>query len=60
MVKPGYKTTEGVATGAVLVGSVVAAWSGSLPDKWAAIASAVAAGLYAVGRGLAKAGKPGS
>lgn len=60
MVKPGWKTTEGLATGAVIVGSVVGSVAGNLPDKYAAIASSIAAGLYAVGRGLAKSGKPGA
>lgn len=58
-VKPGYRTTEAWATGAVIAGSVVASIAGNLPDKYAAMASAVAAGLYAVGRGLAKGGGSG-
>lgn len=54
--KPGPKTSEFQLTVAVLVGNLAAALSGSLPAKWAAIATAVAAGAYAYSRGQAKRG----
>ena len=54
--KPGYKTTEFWATGAVDVAAFIASISGNLPAKWAAIAGAASSGLYAVSRGLTKHG----
>lgn len=58
--KPGVKTTEFLGAVAVAVGSCVASFEGDLSPRWAALASAVVAGLYAVGRGLAKQGTPGA
>jgi hypothetical protein len=57
-VKPGYKTTE--FWGAVIVGAAawIASLQGALPERYAVYASAAVAGLYAVGRGLAKIGGP--
>jgi hypothetical protein len=52
--KPGYKTTEFWLTVLVNAGALVAALSSNLSPKYAAIASAVSAGLYAVARGWAK------
>jgi hypothetical protein len=54
--KPGYKTTEFWLTVAVSVASFVSAVSDNLSPKWAALAAALANGLYAVGRGQAKSG----
>jgi hypothetical protein len=54
MFKPGYKTTEFalvVAGLAIIWGDALA---GSLPDRYAGIATAVTASGYAVARGLAK------
>jgi len=54
--KPGYKTTEFIVSVATIVGAVVFAVADKLPPKYAAIASAVSAGAYAIARGLAKVG----
>jgi hypothetical protein len=59
MVKPGYKTTEFYVALLVILGSFVSTLAGNLPDRYAAWASAVAGGLYALSRGLAKIGPPG-
>jgi hypothetical protein len=53
-VKTGIKTTEWWGTVCVILGTVLASIEGHLPPEWAAIAAAIAAGFYAVGRGLAK------
>jgi hypothetical protein len=54
MYKPGYKTTEF----ALVVAGLSIIWGdalvGTLPDRYAGIATAVAASGYAVARGLAK------
>jgi len=50
----GYLTTEFWVTVLVSVGSVTAAGAGVLPARWAALATAVSAGAYAVARGLSK------
>jgi hypothetical protein len=54
MSKPGYKTTEFLLAVIVVLGSGIDALAGSLPDRYGAIAAAIAAGLYAVSRGLTK------
>jgi hypothetical protein len=54
--KPGYKTTEFWVALLVIVGSTLSTLAGNLPDKYAAFASSIAGGLYALSRGLAKAG----
>lgn len=54
--KPGVRTTEFWLTVAVAVLSFIGAIANVLPDRYAAIASAIVAGLYAIGRGLAKQG----
>jgi hypothetical protein len=54
MPKVGWKTTEFWATVLVIVGSTVTAISGNLPDKYSALASAIATAAYAISRGLAK------
>jgi hypothetical protein len=59
MTKPGYKTTEFWVALLVIVGSFVATLAGNLPDRYAALASSVAGGLYALSRGLAKVGSTG-
>jgi len=38
------------------LGSWIAAWDGTLAPRYAALASTIVAGLYAVSRGIAKAG----
>jgi len=54
--KPGWQTTEFWVT-ALLLASVALGWiGGKLDGDKAAIASAIAAGLYATSRGLAKKG----
>ena len=52
--KPGYKTTEFYVALLVIGGSTLTTLAGNLPDKYAALASSIAAGLYALSRGLAK------
>ncbi len=59
MTKPGYKTTEFWVALLVIAGAFVATLAGNLPDRYAALASSVAGGLYALSRGLAKVGSPG-
>jgi len=54
--KPGYKTTEFWLTLATVVGTFIASLSDALPPRYAALASTVATGLYAIGRGNAKQG----
>ena len=58
MLKPGYKTTELLITVLVIVAQLVAALAGDLSPHWAAIASSVSGGLYALSRGIAKAFPP--
>jgi len=53
-VKPGIRTTEFWVTAIVIAGSALDALAGSLPDRYAGVAAAVASGLYALSRGLAK------
>jgi hypothetical protein len=53
-VKPGYLTTEFWVVVLTAVGSVVAAAASWLTPRYAALASAVAAGAYSIARGLAK------
>jgi hypothetical protein len=55
--KPGYKTTEFYVALAPIVGSFLAALLGELPDKYAALSSAISAVGYAFARGFTKAGK---
>lgn len=57
--KPGQKTTEFLVTVAVIVGSALDALKGSLPDKYAVIASAIAAAAYAISRAITKQGAGG-
>jgi hypothetical protein len=57
--KPGQKTTEFIVTVAVVIATAADALKGSLPDKWAAIAAAIAVAGYAISRGLAKRGAGG-
>ena len=54
MLKPGYKTTELLVTVAASVAFLIASLAGDLSPHWAAIATSVSTGLYAVSRGLAK------
>jgi hypothetical protein len=53
-VKPGQKTTEFIVSVCVIVGAVAFAVADKLPPRYAAIASAIAGGAYAISRGLAK------
>jgi len=53
-VKPGVRTTEFWLAVVVIAGSALDALAGSLPDRYAGIAAAVASVLYALSRGLAK------
>lgn len=52
--KTGWKTTEFWAMVAFNVGTVVAALSGNLSPRWAAVASAGSVAAYGIARGLAK------
>lgn len=52
--KPGYKTTEFLISACLIVGYAAFAVADKLPPRYAAIASAIAGGSYAVARGLAK------
>lgn len=52
--KKGYKTTEFYLSLFTIIGSIAAAVSDLLPDKWAAIAITISTGAYAVSRGLTK------
>jgi hypothetical protein len=54
--KPGYKTTEFAVTVLTAIGALAAALAGELTPRYAAIASAVATGAYAVSRGITKLG----
>jgi hypothetical protein len=57
-VKPGYKTTEFWVTAIVSAAGLIAALSGHLAPRYAALAAAASSGLYAVARGLAKVPTP--
>lgn len=52
--KPGYKTTELALVVLTDVGILAGALAGNLSPKWAAIATSVSSGAYALARGLAK------
>jgi hypothetical protein len=54
--KPGMKTTEGWLSALVILGQVLASVVGSLPPQYAAIGASVTAAVYALSRGLTKAG----
>lgn len=56
MLKPGYRTSELLATVLVAIGALAAALAGELQPRYAAFASAISLGAYALGRGIAKAG----
>ena len=56
MLKPGYKTTEFAAAVLVALGSVIAAAASWMTPRYAALASAISVGSYALARGLAKNG----
>src|SRR5262249_54101799 len=53
-VKPGYKTTEFWLAVIVVLGTTLDSLAGSLPNKYAALVAAVAAGPYPGGRGHAQ------
>jgi hypothetical protein len=55
-VKPGYKTTELLVSALAGAGAWLAAWDGTLPAKYAALASAVSAAAYALSRAITKHG----
>jgi hypothetical protein len=52
--RPGYKTTEFAVTVLTALAALIAALAGHLSPKYAALASAISVGLYAISRGLAK------
>jgi hypothetical protein len=52
--KPGHKTTEFVIVVLTDVGILAGALAGNLSPRYAAIATAIASGAYAIARGLAK------
>jgi hypothetical protein len=52
--KPGQKTTEFLLAVATIVGSVAFAVADKLPARYAALATAISTGAYAISRGLAK------
>lgn len=52
--KPGWQTTEWWATVLVAVGSIAVSAEGSLPPRYAALASTISVVAYAISRGLAK------
>lgn len=54
--KPGYKTTELVATVLYDVAVLIAALTKNLSPHWAALGASAATGLYALSRGLTKLG----
>lgn len=54
--KPGHKTTEFALTVLTTIGLLAAALAGQLTPRYAAIATAVSVGAYAIARGLAKLG----
>lgn len=58
MLKPGYKTTEFGLTVVALTIIWGDALIGVLPDRYAGIATAIAASGYALSRGFAKAPVP--
>jgi len=58
--KPGYRTTEALFTILLAVGVIAASAADWLPPRYAAMASAVATGAYALSRGLAKVYPPKS
>jgi hypothetical protein len=52
--KPGYLTTEFWVTVLASVGAVAASAEGSLPQKYAALATTISVVAYSISRGLAK------
>lgn len=58
MLKTGYRTTEFWVSALTIAGLVIASLATSLPPRYAAIGASVAAGLYAISRGLAKLNPP--
>jgi len=54
VLKPGYKTSELIVTVLASIGFLAAALAGDLSPHWAAIATSISGGAYALSRGLAK------
>lgn len=52
--KPGYKTTEFWVSATATGGALLGALAGVLPGTAGVVAASIAAGCYAVSRGLAK------
>lgn len=52
--KAGWKTTEFWVSTLTSVGSLLAAFGGLLPPKYAVVAAAVSTAAYSISRGLAK------
>jgi EamA domain-containing membrane protein RarD len=55
-VKPGYKTTEFIASLLASVGSWLAEWQGSLSPRYAAIVTSASFAAYALSRAITKHG----
>ena len=55
-IKPGIKTSEFWLSLAAIAAMILASLADKMPPQWAAIATAVVAGLYAYSRGMAKKG----
>ena len=54
--KPGYKTSELLATFLAALVPWIAQWAGTLNPKWAAIVTGIEGAAYAISRGLTKLG----
>jgi hypothetical protein len=58
--KAGWRTTEFWVTVLVILGSVVASATSNLSPRSASLGATVAAGLYALSRGISKTGGGGN
>lgn len=52
--KPGWQTTEFWVTKLSLAAMILGTVAGYIPGTWSVVGGAIAAGLYAISRGLAK------
>lgn len=52
--KPGYKTTEFWVSATATIGALFGAIAGVLPGQAGVVGASIAAGCYALSRGLAK------
>ena len=55
-IKPGLETSEFWFLLVALLGNMAAVFADKISASWAGVAAIVAAGLYAISRGLAKSG----